>query len=151
MKGLWKIWMAAWWTLMLGAAFIFLLAAFPGFDGPVLLFYDAVTWPLDGQTGFTETTRPTAAVLGAVFLGFVLAIGLLMRQALAATGEAASKLWRSLTAILVVWYGADSVASVVTGIPGNAVSNTAVLAAYLVPLLASGALGAKRAPRSRSA
>lgn len=148
MTGLWKFWMGAWWFLMLGASMLFLFAAFPGLDAPVLWFYDAVVWPIDGETGFTETTRPTAAVLGAVFLGFVLALGVLIRQAFAASGEAAAGLWRTITGLMLIWYATDSAVSVLTGIPGNAVSNTGVLAGYLLPVLASGALAATRASRS---
>lgn len=151
MSGLWKTCLWAWWALMLGGALAFWFAAFPGLDAPVLLFYDAINWPLDGETGFTEATRPTAAVLGAVFLGFALALGALMRLAFAATGEQAASLWRAITAIVVVWYVTDSFVSVATGIPGNAVSNTGIAAGYLLPVLASGALGAKAAVASRSA
>lgn len=147
MTGFWKTWMNAWWLLMLGGVLVFWFAAFPGLDGAALLFYDAITWPIDGETGFTEATRPTAAVLGAVFLGFVLALGALMRMAYAASGEAAASLWRTITAIMLIWYLTDSAVSVLTGIPGNAVSNTGIIAGYLLPVLGSGAL----APRPVSA
>ena len=148
MSSFWKSWLTVWWWGMVIASIAFTAAAIPGLDGPVLVFYDIIDGPLDGQSHFTEATRPTTAILGAVFLGFALAIGAMIRMAHAAPAAAAAALWRTITIIILTWYGVDSTVSVLTGIPLNAVSNTAILAAYLLPVLASGVLKAAGAPRS---
>jgi hypothetical protein len=141
MTGLWKNWVWAWWSVMMAAALVFWLAAIPGLDAPVLVFYDMIHWPFDGMSGFTEATRPTAAILGAVFLGFALAVGALMRAGL----------WREATMIIGVWYVTDSAASVLTGVPVNALSNTVIIVAYLIPVLASGVIAFGAPGGSRSA
>ncbi len=151
MTGLWKTWMTVWWWTMLAAAVVFLLAALPGLDGPVLAFYDVIHWPFDGQSGFAEATRPTAAILGAVFIGWMLTVRLVMDLAEKAEPAAAARLWRNLTGVMLVWYGVDSAASFVTGVPVNAVSNTAILATYLIPLLGSGVMAGAGAASPRSA
>lgn len=151
MGGFWKSWLTVWWWGMVIASIGFTAAAIPGLDGPVLAFYDLIHWPFDGQSGFTEATRPTAAILGGVFLGFALAVGALMRLALRATREEAPAIWRTVTATVAAWYVADSAASVLTGVPVNALSNTLILVAYLIPVVGSGVLGDSSRPLSRSA
>lgn len=145
MTGIWKVWMDVWGWAMMASALVFLLAASTATEAPVLFFYDLIYWPLDGASQFTETTRPTSAILGAVFLGWMLTVRLLVNVAHAATAPVSAGLWRGLTSVIVVWYVLDSSASILTGIPVNAVSNTCILLGYLVPVLASGVLSAKPA------
>lgn len=145
MTGLWKTWMDIWVWAMLAAAAVFLLAATTATQAPALLFYDLIHWPIDGNTGFTEATRPTAAILGAVFLGWILTVRLLIGLANSAAAPAATRIWRGLTGTIAAWYVLDSGASVITGVPVNALSNTAILITYLIPVLASGVLAGKGA------
>jgi hypothetical protein len=142
MTGFWKAWMSVWWWAMAAGGVVFLSAAAPGFDGALLAFYDLIDWPLDGTSHFTEATRPTAAISGALFLGFLLAMRLVMRAAEEVSPALSVQLWRGLTGAFGVWFLTDSAASILTGVPVNALSNTLVLAGYLAPVLASGVMRA---------
>ncbi|MBI1250694.1 MAG: hypothetical protein GC189_04395 [Alphaproteobacteria bacterium] len=140
MTGVWKIWMRVWcWaTLALGALFVG--AAIPGADAGALLFYDAIYWPLDGESGFAEPTRFTAGVLGAIMIGWAMCIF----TAVDAAERLGAPVWRGLTAAMLTWYVIDGAVSISSGVPMNAASNTVFMATYLIPVLASGVLGAAR-------
>lgn len=140
MTSFWKSWMTVWcWaTLALGA--LFAAAAVPALDGGARLFYDVVTWPIEGYAFVGEGMRFTVAILGAVMIGWALTIFAMVRAAEALGAPA----WRGLTFALVAWYIIDSTISVMSGIPGNAVTNTLFVAGYLAPVLASGVLRGER-------
>ena len=74
--------------------------------------------------------------MGAVTLGWGLTTWVLV-----AAGPALSPTaWRRLTAAIAVLYVIDSTISIATGFWLNAVSNTAIVAAYLLPILRCGVL-----------
>lgn len=141
MTGLYRNWLNIWCVAMIASGFIFVLAAVPATDIFARLFYDLVYWPLDGQSGFSNAARPTIAILGAVFLAFAI---LVQGVAKIALDNPASPLWRVLTTSVVVWWVVDSVASVICGIPVNALTNTILLVTFLVPIMGSGVLKLKR-------
>jgi hypothetical protein len=66
-----------------------------------------------------------------------------MFAVLQAAKTVGAPIWRSLTFALLAWYVIDSAISVSTGFWLNAVSNTALMVAYLIPVLASSALRGK--------
>jgi hypothetical protein len=84
--------------------------------------------------------RFSVALMGAVTLGWGFTI-LFLLPAIHAAGAPA---WKGLTAALFIWFVIDSAFSVATGFALNAVSNTGLLIAYLIPVLASGALKTAR-------
>jgi hypothetical protein len=126
---------------MVGFGALFAACAIPAFDGGTQLFYDVIYWPLDGASGFTEDVRFTCALLGAVTMGWALTI----RGLVQAAHQLGAPAWRSLVAAMLTWYVIDSAISVASGVPVNAVSNTALIAALLAPILASGVLGNRTA------
>jgi hypothetical protein len=145
MTGFWKAWMQGWCSMVGLTGVMFACVAIPGLEGPALLFYDVVYWPVDGQSGWVDGIGFTVSILGAVLIGWALTCWTLVAEATRTGSQAA---WRGITAALVVWYVIDSSASVATGVPGNAVSNTLFLASFLLPVLASGALrGASPTPQ----
>jgi hypothetical protein len=135
MHGFWKSWMIGWCYATIAFGLAFCLAAFPATEGPARLYYDIVYWPFDGASAFGAETRFTAAVLGAVLLGWAVAI-----LGLVDVAPEAPAAWRWLTASMLLWYVVDSILSVATGVPGNAVSNSFFLAGFLAPVLGSGVL-----------
>lgn len=137
MQGIWKHWMQVWCWAVLGVGAIFALGAIPDADGGVRLFYDAVAWPIDGVSPYGEEVRFTAALLGAVMMGWAMTVFALV----AAADQIGAPAWRGLTIAIVTWYLIDSVISVASGWPLNAVSNTGFLVTFLIPILASGVLG----------
>lgn len=137
MQGLWKTWMTLWcWAVIL---FGIILAAggLPGTDGPVALLYGLLgNLGADALQLDTPGFRFSVALMGAVTIGWGLTI-LFLLPAIHAAGAPA---WRGLTAALVIWYVIDGALSAATGFALNILPNTALAIAYLVPVLASGAL-----------
>lgn len=144
MTGFWRTWLRVWCWLTLAVGALFAFGASPATDGGVRLFYDLIYWPLDGQSPFGEDVRLTAALLGAVMIGWAITIFGLA----AAADRLGAPAWRTLTWGMAAWWGIDSAISIALGAPLNAVSNTLFLAGYLAPVLASGVLrdAAKLAP-----
>jgi hypothetical protein len=136
MNGFWKNWMAAWCWATAGFGVILAAAASPATEMPARLFYDLIEWPLDGNVAFEARTRFTAAVLGAVMIGWAITIFGMIKAA----ETLGAPVWRALTTAMVVWYVIDSALSVLSGVPVNAVSNTVFLVTYLAPVLATGVL-----------
>jgi len=137
MQGLWKTWMTLWcWAVIL---FGIILAAggLPAADGPVALLYGLLgNLGADALQLDTPGFRFSVALMGAVTIGWGLTI-LFLLPAIHAAGAPA---WRGLTAALVIWYVIDGALSAATGFALNILPNTALAIAYLVPVLASGAL-----------
>jgi hypothetical protein len=52
----------------------------------------------------------------------------------------AAPIWRFLTIAALIWYLVDSAISCATGYSMNAVSNTIVMAGFLIPLFKTGVL-----------
>jgi hypothetical protein len=148
MTGFWKTWMAIWCWLTIGLGVALWLGAFPATDGVARLYYDAINWPIDGGvTAPTEWTaqRPTAAILGAVLIGW----GITVLFAVAEGNAGNRRAWQMLTVAMVAWFVTDSIASMAVGLPGNVVPNTAFMFTYLVPVLASGVLAGRPVPAGR--
>lgn len=141
MQGLWKTWMILWcWAVIL---FGIILAAggLPETDGAVAFLYGLLgNLGADGLRLDAPGLRFSVALMGAVTIGWGLTI-LFLLPAIHAAGAPA---WRGLTAALVIWYVIDGVLSAATGFALNILPNTALAIAYLVPVLASGALRATR-------
>lgn len=111
-------------------------AAVPGLEGPTL----ALLALMHGQTPpLDETLRFSIGLMGAVTFGWGLTLMAIVRAATAHPGLSAA-LWRPVTASLALWWLVDSAISVSTGFALNAVSNTLLLAAWILPLQASGLL-----------
>jgi hypothetical protein len=103
MRGFWKSWLTVWCWATIGFGAMLAGAGIPGADGLARFYYDLIYWPLDGQSPFDADLKFTVAVLGAVVIGWAVAIlGLI--AAGAALGATA---WRWLTAC---WCGTRSTA-----------------------------------------
>jgi len=137
MSAIWRQWLAVWCYLVLGLGVIFAGSAWPQTDAAVRLFYDVIYWPLDGQSGWHESLRLTAAILGAVMMGWALTLLTLVQAALK---QPNLSLWRPMTGAILVWWGVDCSIYIALNTPGNAISNTGLLLLYLIPVFASGVL-----------
>ncbi len=136
MTTFWRNWMLAW---CLGVALFGLVLA---------------------GAGFAETSGPAQALLdrmsgGALLLDRPLRFGIGLQGALSiaiaglawaairaadALGPDGAPIWRLLLWSMLAWYVIDSAISCANGLWLNAVSNTVLMIALLVPLLASGVL-----------
>ncbi|MBI1399727.1 hypothetical protein [Hyphomonas sp.] len=139
MAGLWKNWITVWcWAVIVFGA-VLAAAGLPATDGVARVLF-GVVGGLPADPAMFEPTgmRFAVALMGAVTLGWGFTI-LFLLPAIHAAGAPA---WKGLTAAILIWFVIDSAFSVATGFALNAVSNTGLLIAYLVPVLASGALKA---------
>lgn len=137
MSAIWRHWLISWCYLVLGLGIVFAGSAWPHTDLPVRLFYDVIYWPIDGRSGWHESLRLTAAILGAVLIGWSLTLLTLVRTAMKQPHLA---LWRPITGAILVWWFVDSSISLALHTPGNAMSNTGFLLLYLIPVLGGGVL-----------
>lgn len=112
------------------------LGAFPATDAPAMALLRLQNAVL-ASAPLTQTTRFTIGVLGGVSIGFGILLWGTSTLAMR-TGDRALARW--LAAGVLGWYVPDSIASMLTGFGANAVINTVLLTAFMVPLLASGLL-----------
>ena len=137
MTGLWKTWITAWcWGVILFGA-VLAVAGLPAADGIARTLFGVLGGvPADAALFEPVGMRFSVALMGAVTLGWGFTI-LFLLPAIHAAGAPA---WKGLTAAILIWFVIDSAFSVATGFGLNAVSNTGLLIAFLIPVLASGAL-----------
>jgi hypothetical protein len=140
-----RTWLQLWCTALIGLGAVFALAVVPALNGPVVLFTDLVFWPLDGRPTLDRASALALSIVGTVMIGWGLLMAALMR-----TDDLAAdpRIWRAMTTAMTVWYVVDSAVSILGGAWLNAVSNTALYATYLWPVLASGVLGAQSPART---
>lgn len=136
-RGFWKTWMLVWcWGVIVFGA-VLAAGGLPGTDGAVRFLYGLLGGLSPGALQMDAPgMRFSTALMGAVTIGWGLTI-LFLLPAIHAAGAPA---WRGLTAALVIWYVIDGALSAATGFALNIVPNTALAIAYLVPVMASGAL-----------
>jgi subtilisin family serine protease len=115
-------------------------AGFAATDGIALAIFD-----LFGASDFAPDSlhRFSIGLMGAVTMGWGATYYVTFQALHQLPAHAAAPLWRLVTAGALAWYVIDCVISVATGIAFNAVSNTALIAAYL---LITGSAGVLRTP-----
>lgn len=128
--------MAAWGVIAFGA--ILALFAFPATELPSRLFYDLIQNPVDAQAD--RHFRFAMGLMGCISMGWGLSMLTIIKAASMLPSEQASALWRSFTFAVLFWFVTDNIASIYTGFPLNALSNTVLLALFAIPLWRSGAL-----------
>jgi len=133
----WRNWLSAWcW----GVALFGLVLAGAGLEapsGPPRLIFGLLNGP--NSPVLNAQMRFSVALMGAVTLGWALTLRVALGAA-HALGDRARPTWRGITVSLLVWYVVDSSLSVATGFGLNAVSNTVIVAAFLLPILRGGVL-----------
>lgn len=140
MSAFWKNWLTLW---CLGAGLfgaVLYAAGFPGATGPTDLFLRLIgsSWPTDAG----QHLHFAFGLMGALTIGWMITLYVLCRAAWSLEAEAARPLWRGAALAIAVWYVIDSYVSVAAGFPFNAVSNTVLAAAMLLPIVATGQLRA---------
>jgi hypothetical protein len=138
MNGFWKTWMRVWCWAVLAFGVVLALAAVPALDAAPRF----VIGLLGGDPALLDQSamRFAFGLQGALTLGW----GFTMMAMVGLAHSLGAPVWRSLTASLLVWYVIDSLISVSTGFPLNAVSNSLLTAGYLIPVLTTGVLRGAR-------
>jgi hypothetical protein len=138
MSAFWKSWLNGWCGAVMLFGLVLLTGAFEATSGPLGALYGLLG---PAVPDFDPALRFSVALLGAVTIGW----GLTLYAAVDAAHKLGGPMWRRLTVAVVAWYVIDSALSVATGFALNAVPNTLFLIGWLLPLRASGALGAAHA------
>lgn len=140
MSTFWHRWLVIWCWIMLCFGAIFAALALPALSGPALTMIDVVDWPYDGNPSALDRHAAVGfALLGCVMLGWGTLVLAIVQDSQMSQEP---RVWRMLTTSMLVWYVTDSGASVLLGVPLNALSNTVFLVTFLLPVLASGSLRA---------
>jgi len=119
-------------------AFGALLAAgaIPGIDAPARALFILFSGdPATADVYAHPAVRFGLGLQGALTIGWGLTMLALVR-----TPSIGVSQWRALSVALFAWFVIDSAISISTGFWLNAISNTGLLVAYLIPVLASGVL-----------
>lgn len=136
MKSVWSTWILLWCWGVVAFGIVLVTIAIPGLDGPAR----ALLVVFSGDPATADVVGLPAVKFGIGIQG-ALSIGWgLTALAFVQTPGIGARQWQAITFAIFLWYVIDSAISVATGFWINAVSNTVILAAFLIPVLASGAL-----------
>jgi hypothetical protein len=141
MSAFWRGWLNVWAWVVIVFGLVLAGGGLDATDGVA----DAVFAIVGGAPmEWTPHLRFSVALLGAVTMGWGVTY-LALFMAAHRLGADAAPVWRLATFGALAWFVIDSSLSVATGFWLNAVSNTGLFIGYLVPVLASGAMGGRRA------
>lgn len=136
MPGFWRLWLVVWCLGIVLFGLVLAGGAFEATSAPVRWVLENLQGP--GEVTFDPTLRFSMAVMGCVSLGWAASMLALMLVAFR-MGDRAGPLWSAVTLGVLVWFITDSSLSVATGFGLNVIPNVALLATYLVGVLAGGA------------
>lgn len=134
MTKFWQTWLTIWCAAVALFGLLLAGAAFEATQAPTRLLLTLMS--PTGTAAFDPQSRFAIGLMGAVTLGW----GLTAWVLIAAAPSLPPAIWSRLTAAIVVWFVIDSTISIATGFWLNAVSNTLITAAYLLPILRTGVL-----------
>jgi hypothetical protein len=119
-------------TLLTGLGFA--AAAFPPTNALIRLLIDLTIWPFDSaETLAAPETRLGLAIGGGVMAGWGAMIWQLLGVPYARDPEAIRSI---ILSSVLIWFAIDSTASILAGAALNGVGNVALLALFLVPIIA---------------
>ncbi len=126
----------AWGVIAFGA--ILALFAFPATELPSRLFYDLIQGSIGADPD--RHFRFAMGLMGCISMGWGLTMLTCFKAAAMLEGEQARQIWSGFTFAALFWFVTDSIASIYTGFPLNAVSNAVLVGLYLIPVVRSGVL-----------
>lgn len=136
MSSFWSTWIRIWCWGVIAFGIVLATIAVPEVDGPVR----ALLILFSGDPATADVVGLPAVNFGIGIQG-ALSIGWgLTALALVQTPGIEARQWQAITFAIFLWYVIDSAISVATGFWINAVSNTVIFVAFLIPVLASGVL-----------
>ena len=132
----WSVWIVVWcWGVIAFGAFL-VTGAIPGMDGAARAVFVLFSGdPATADVFDHPAVRFGIGLQGALTIGWGLTMLTLVQ-----TPSIGAAQWRGFTLAMLAWYVIDSAISIGTGFWLNAVSNTALMVAFLIPVLASGVL-----------
>lgn len=134
MSPLWQAWFRFWLISMVLFALIVAGGALPATDAPLRMGLALVS--MGPPADLTPAGRFMTGILGGVFLGWMVMLWLVVRQAIA-MGHAGRPLWFAATIGMASWYALDNALSLATGFGLNLVPNTLALGTFLIGVVRS--------------
>jgi hypothetical protein len=134
----WQNWFSVWAIFVALFGLILAGGAFAATDGLTSALFNLFGNPLPADIDAHH--RFAIGLMGAVTMGWGLTFFVAFGALFALEPAKAAPIWRNLLVVALVWYIVDSTISIATGIWMNAVSNTVVMALFLIPLFKSGAM-----------
>ena len=138
MSTFWRNWLTVWCWVVVLFGVVLAGAGLPATDGVARTLMRVIG---GRDAAFDAPLRFSTALMGCVTAGWGLTMLPAFRAA-HALSEGAAPVWRGLLLGVAVWFVADSALSIATGFGLNAVSNTLLFAALLVPLVRTRVLAA---------
>jgi hypothetical protein len=134
----WQNWFSAWAVFVAAFGLVLAGGAFEATDGPTRAIFALFgnPWPDSPDS----LHRFAIGLMGAVTMGWGLTYHSAFKALFALDAALAAPIWRYLLWVTLIWYFVDSTISISTGIWMNALSNTAILILFLIPLFKSGAM-----------
>lgn len=137
MSGFWRNWLTVWcWVVGLFGLGL-LGGGLEATSSPVRLLF----WILNSAEplDLNAQMRFSLAVMGAVTIGWSITLAAAIQAAIL-LDERGRPIWLFLVGAVTCWFVIDTPMSIVTGYAMNAVPNTLILVAFLLPILRSGVL-----------
>jgi hypothetical protein len=131
-------WMSVWAIFVALFGLVLAGAAFGATDGIARTLFSLFGNPMPAEPD--DLHRFAIGLMGAVTMGWGLTYFAAFKALHGLAKESAAPLWRFLTFASLIWYVVDSSISCATGYTMNAVSNTLVMAGYLIPVVKSGVM-----------
>ena len=125
-----QIWAKAAAACVAVVGLLIAIAAWPPLAGPVVVLADLLIWPLDGvQSLGAPETRVFMAIAGGVMVGWGVTLWKLADHLMPQDIPAV----RSITMTgLYCWFAVDSIASIMAGVPLNALLNVSFVVLFLL-------------------
>jgi hypothetical protein len=117
---------------------ILALHAFPATELPSKLFYELIQRPVPEEPG--NHFRFAMGLMGCISMGWGLTMFVFLKATLLLEPAQAREVWRGFLFAVLFWYITDNIASIYTGYPLNAISNTVLILLFIIPLWKSGVL-----------
>jgi hypothetical protein len=140
MSTFYQKWLSIWAYGVIAFGAILALFAFPVAELPSRLFYDLIQNPVAPEPD--RHFRFAMGLMGCISMGWGLTMRVCFKAAAMLDKDQAKGIWRGFTFAAIFWFVTDSFASIYTGFPLNAVSNTILIGLYLIPVWNSGVLKA---------
>jgi hypothetical protein len=140
MSTFYQKWLSIWAYGVIAFGAILALFAFPVAELPSRLFYDLIQNPIAPEPD--RHFRFAMGLMGCISMGWGLTMRVCFKAAAMLEKDQAKGIWRGFTFAAIFWFVTDSFASIYTGFPLNAASNTVLIALYLIPVWNSGVLKA---------
>lgn len=129
------------WLKLMGYGFVafglvWITTAFAVFDSPGRLLIDTLDWPMDGSP---SSPSEEARWMGAIGAGLTCALGLIIANIVSPLiardeAEVGKIVRKGMLVAITTWMIVDSIGSVTSGVPSNAVFNAIFYLALAVPL-----------------